>query len=188
MTSLGIRYKINRFQLGETGPPSLGGERVTVPPMTFYIRLSALCCSVVIDLENGVDVVRRPASSPDLMGRRWTYLLSLRVLLALGLVAIFLGFMGFMAVEQDPNMMVLGLYGTAASAFVMAMVGLLWITGDPSFGSVQREWQVQFLVVVGLILIGVGMCLASILLAVPYALVIYLYVSRLIKGAGTKAC
>jgi hypothetical protein len=70
----------------------------------------------------------------------------------------------------------------------MAMVGLLWITGDPSFGSVQREWQVQFLVVVGLILIGVGMCLASILLAVPYALVIYLYVSRLIKGAGTKAC
>jgi len=138
---------------------------------------------MVRDLIEGNIVTTTNSDSDGKIERRLLYIKSLRLFLVLGYAALIFGFLAYFIYYQDPNMILLSMYGTAASIFAMAIVGLLWVTNETPSISADREWQFQFLSIVGLLLAGTAfMFLGTLLIAVPYAIVIYLYVGRLIRG------
>jgi len=139
---------------------------------------------MVTGLIEGNVVATKNSDSKERADREKLYIRSLRMFLALGYLALIFGILAFFIYYQDPNMILLSMYGTAASIFAMSILGLIWVTNETSSKSDDKEWQFQFLVIVGLLLIGtVFMLFGTIIFALPYAIVIYLYVARLIRGA-----
>jgi len=115
--------------------------------------------------------------------RKLSYIRYLRRILALGYGALILGVLIFFMFEQDPDVILLSMYGAAASIFAMAIVGMIWVTGEQTAVSSGREWQYQFFMIAGLLLIGTALVfLGTVVLALPYAIVMYLYLARLIRG------
>lgn len=139
---------------------------------------------MVRDLIEGNVVTTKNSDSKERAERKLLYIRYLRLFLALGYVAFIFGVLAFFTVSQEVNMILFGMYGTAASIFAMAMVGLLWVTNDTSSTSANSKWQFQFLVIVCLLLIVTAFLFLGITMFVlPYTLVVYLYVARFIRGA-----